>query len=166
MKNCPDFQQTLWLDIYGELEPEERRIWEEHLAGCAACREERERMRALMAMVREELSLSRLSVEKADALSRSIQGRLRAERVGVSWWRRFISAPRRFVPAAAAALLLVLAAAWLSQENFYSPVGVNRADSGNKVAVSDGEVIRHLELLEEMDTLRKLVQVLAEKETL
>ena len=82
------------------------------------------------------------------------------------WWRRFINTPRRFVPAAAAAMLLAVAVAWFSQKNLSSTTGVNHPDSGNEIAVTDGEVIRHLELLEEMDTLRKLVQVLDEKETM
>jgi len=166
MKNCPDFQETLWMDIHGELDPKDRRAWEEHVAGCAACREERERMSRLMELVKEDLSPSRLSREKAGALSSSIKGRLRAEAVGVPWWRRFINAPRRFVPAAAAAMLLAVAVAWFSHKNLSSTTGVNHPDSGNEIAVTDGEVIRHLELLEEMDTLRKLVQVLDEKETM
>ncbi|MEJ2724608.1 MAG: zf-HC2 domain-containing protein [Deltaproteobacteria bacterium] len=166
MKNCSDFQETLWSDVHGELGPDERLAWEEHLAGCAACREEREKMLYLMERVKEELSDSKLSREEAYALSRTIKGRLRAEITGVPWWRRFISAPRRFVPAAAVAMLLVLAVAWFSEEIFRSTTGVNPPDSGNKMVVTDGEVIRNLEFLEEMDTLQKLVQVLDEKETM
>jgi hypothetical protein len=72
--------------------------------------------------------------------------------------------PRRFVPAAAAAMLLVVAVTWFIQENPTN--GVHLPGRDNPMAVTDGEVIRHLELLEEMDTLQKLVQVLDEKETL
>jgi anti-sigma factor RsiW len=163
MKNCPDFQETLLSELYGELDPKDRQAWEEHLAGCAVCREERERMRCLMERVKEELSLTGLSRDKSSALSRSIQRRLRAEGVGLPWWRRFIETPRRFVPAAAAAMLLAVAVTWFSQGNLINGV---HPDTENKMAVTDGEVIRHLELLEEMDTLQKLVQVLDEKETL
>jgi anti-sigma factor RsiW len=164
MKNCSDFHEILLSDLHGELDPEDRQAWEEHLAGCAACREERERTRYLMARVREELSVPGLSREKAGTLSRAIHSRLRAEGKGWSWWKRFIDTPRRLIPAAAAAMLLVVAVTWFSQEN--ATRRVNRPDRETTVAVRDGEVIRHLELLEEMDTLRKLVHVLDEKETL
>ena len=163
MKNCPDFQETLLSELYGELDPKDRQAWEEHLAGCAVCREERERMRYLMERVKEELSLTGLSRAKSSALSRSIQRRLRAEGVGLPWWRRFIETPRRFVPAAAAAMLLAVAVTWFSQGN---PINGVHPDTENKMAITDGEVISHLEFLEEMDTLQKLVQVLDEKETL
>lgn len=166
MKNCPDYQETLWLDVHGELDPRDRPDWEDHLKTCVACREERERVRHLMARIRDGMPLPVLSNEKARTLSRSIRGRLRAEISETSWWRRFVNAPNRFVPALAAAILLVLAVTWFSQDLFHSPTVLINRDQENKMAVNDGEVIRNLELLEEMDTLQKLVQALEQKETM
>ena len=166
MKNCPDYQETLWLDVHGELDAKDRPAWEEHLKTCAACREERERMRHLMTQIKDEMPLPVLSNEKARTLSRSIKRRLGAETSETSWWRRFVNTPNRFVPALAAAMLVVLAVTWFSRDLFRSPTVLINREQENKMAVNDGEVIRNLELLEEMDTLQKLVQALDQKETM
>ena len=53
MQACRSREETLMLDVLGEVtDPGERRSWTAHLAGCAGCRLERQRMMALLANLR------------------------------------------------------------------------------------------------------------------
>ena len=49
MKPCSDYQEMLLLDVYGELNPAERRAWENHLSTCEHCRKEKEQLVAITA---------------------------------------------------------------------------------------------------------------------
>ncbi|MGD2127086.1 MAG: hypothetical protein PVG99_13460 [Desulfobacteraceae bacterium] len=166
MKVCSDRQETFWLDLYGELDPKEQLAWDQHLRSCAGCREERGRMHHLLARIKEEMAPPQLSLERASALSWSIKRKLRHEELRAGWWKRIVATPKRMIPAVAAASLLIVAFGWFSAKIFQSPTMVQDASSGRQVTATDLEVINNLELLEELDTLQKLVQVLDDKETM
>lgn len=71
------------------------------------------------------------------------------------------------IPAVVLATLVVGAVGWFSLktlERGHSPL--KAPTSGELVVNGDLEVIKNLELLEEMDTLRKLVQVIDQSDTL
>ncbi len=161
-QSCLNHQNDiLQLDAFKELVPEERPDWDAHLAECSGCRHEQERIHQLMAAakaatpqippsvqaqlqraVRDQVRRSRPAQEKAGtALDRSLSGRFRG-------W----GFPRIFAPTlAAAALLLGLVGVGLFGlwENPEQPIAVK---------AQDVEVIENLELLQEMDVLKKLVQ--------
>jgi len=44
---CREFEEYMALDIYGDLSPEQRTLYEAHLANCAPCRAAREQVRRL-----------------------------------------------------------------------------------------------------------------------
>lgn len=161
MKACPNHQETLWLDVYGELDPVKRSVWERHLETCTGCREERQRLLGLLDLVRDEMAPPQLSSKKASALSWSIKRGLREQRM--TWWRkRLLGMPNRLIPALAAVSLLIVALGWFAINKVQSPSSLQNLSglkSEEQMIVKDLEVIDNLDFLEEMDTLRKLVQV-------
>jgi hypothetical protein len=70
--------------------------------------------------------------------------------------------PNRLIPALAAVALLIVALGWFAINKVQSPSSFQNLSglkSEEQMVAKDLEVIDNLELLEEMDTLRKLVQV-------
>jgi hypothetical protein len=70
--------------------------------------------------------------------------------------------PNRLIPALAAVALLIVAFGWFAINKVQSPSffqNLSGLKSEEQMVAKDLEVIDNLELLEEMDTLRKLVQV-------
>ena len=161
MKACPDCQETLWLDVYGELDSKNRPAWERHLETCPGCSKERRRLIDLLQLVREEMRPPQVSPEKARALSWSIKRGLRHQRT-TTWWERLWDMPNRLIPTLAAASLLIVALGWLSISKFQGPSSFQNLSTPKpeeNMIVKDLEVINNLDLLEEMDILQKLVQV-------
>lgn len=147
---CSHQSDTLMLDVLGEpMDPMLRREWEDHLASCEGCRRERAGLVHLLGRVRNAGQPPALSAQQADAMVNALGWRLRNERL------RAHAAPRRRITvwrslAAACALLVIVALGYRAQDHFFpEPV----AD------VQDMEVIQHLDLLREMDTIEKLVEV-------
>lgn len=161
MKPCPDHKETLWLDVYGELDPNERPAWEKHLETCEGCRQERKQLLRLLETVKAAMPSPALSREKARALVSSITRKLRGEREETWWQKRLIGIPHRLIPALAAASILIVAFGWFSMKGLRSPSSmrsISNLQSEEQILVKDLDIIKNLELLEEMDTLQKLVQ--------
>lgn len=163
MKPCPDHNETLWLDVYGELDPNERPAWEKHLETCEGCRQEREQILRLLKAVKVNMPSPALSHEKAGALVRSITRKLREKREE-KWWRKQPwGIPNKFIPALAAACILIVVFSWLSMKgpkSSSSMRSISNLKSEEEILVKNFDIIQNLELLEEMDTLQKLVQVI------
>jgi len=162
MKACPNHQETLWLDVYGELDPMKRSVWERHLETCPGCREERQRLLGLLDLVRDEMGAPLLSPKRASTLSWSIKRGLKERRATARWWKGLLGMPNRLIPAVAAVSLIIVALGWFAINKVQSPTllqNLSGLKSEEQMVVKDLEVIDNLELLEEMDTLRKLVQV-------
>ena len=160
MKPCPDRKEILWLDVYGELGPNDRAAWEKHLEICEGCRQEREQLISLLQSVKTNTPSPVLSREEERTLSRSITRELRRDREERWWQKRLWGVPYRLVPAVAAASILVVVFGWFSMKGFRSPSSVrsfSNLTSEEQVLVKDLDLLRNLELLEEMDTLQKLV---------
>ena len=162
MKPCPDCKETLWLDVYGELDPNERPAWEKHLETCEGCRQERKQLLRLLQTVKESMFSPALSREEAGALASSITRKLRGERKEMWWQKRLLGIPNRFIPALAAASILIVAFGWFSMKGLRNPSSmssISNLKSEEQILVKDLDIIKNLELLEEMDTLQKLVHV-------
>jgi predicted anti-sigma-YlaC factor YlaD len=166
MKPCTKYKETLFLEIHGELPPEKLAVWNEHLAACASCREERQRMANLLTQTKEAFPSPTLRPEEV----KRIWGHVReAQDHGeAAWWRRK-GAMRKLVPVALAAALVLVFAGGLKVREFRSlvPFGPEvkvSADLDELNQAADLEIIRNLELLEEMDSLKKLVQVVDQRE--
>ena len=169
MKACQDHQETLLLDVYGELAPAERETWERHLAGCEGCRHERERLGKLLLQLKEAMPTPSLSPEKAGALVDSIL-KERQKEGEKRWWKgRLWRSPHRFVPAIAAVCLMIVVFGWFSLREIKTPSTFQNSSnvhSEQQMIARDLEVIRNLELLEEMEVLEKLVRVVDERNSL
>jgi hypothetical protein len=100
--------------------------------------------------------------EKAGDLVRSITRKLREEREEKWWRKRLWGIPNRFIPAMAAACILIVVFSWFSMKGPRSPSSmrsISNLKSEEQILVKNLDIIQNLELLEEMDTLQKLVQV-------
>ena len=169
MKPCQDHQETLLLDVYCELAPGEREAWEKHLEACEGCRHERERLNQFLQQMNEAMPTPSLSPEKAEALADSIIKDLQREKEERWWQGRLWGFPNRLVPAIAAACLMILAFAWFGTREVETPSAFRTGrslTSEQQMIAKDLEVIRNLELLEEMEVLGKLVQVVDERNSL
>jgi anti-sigma factor RsiW len=157
MQACRNQNEILMLDVLGELnDPRMRRDWENHLKACDGCRRERAAMRALFGRVKQAGRPPELSAEHADVMAKTIGWKLRNERLKPlpdSPPRRF-----RFMPAlaAACAIMVAVAAGYYFQERAPDR---EMAMSAEFVPMEDLEVIKHLDLLREMETIEKLMHV-------
>jgi predicted anti-sigma-YlaC factor YlaD len=169
MKACPDHQETLWLDVYGELHQSDRPAWESHLDKCNGCRLERERIHRLLQQVKEALPSPALTPDKAEALSATITRGLKGESVK-SWWQKSpLRVSTRLVPALAAASLLIVAFGWVTLKGIKGPstappIPLLKAEE--QMIVKDLDIFSNLELLEEMDHLQKLLQVVDHRDVM
>jgi hypothetical protein len=154
MQACRHQNETLMLDVLGELrDPQMRRDWEDHLKACGDCRRERLAMLSLLAKVKRAGMPPELSAEQADAMAKAVGWKLRNERIQPvrQGGRRF-----RFLPVCASvcALIAVLFLGYQLQDR---PVGGR--DNEMAMMPQDLEVIQHLDLLKDMETIEKLIQV-------
>jgi len=135
MKPCTHYQETLLLDVYGELNPPERPEWEKHLEQCKPCRSERERLLSMLRTVKATMPSQDMTSEKAEGLPISIR---RAWREGLEKKpnrKTFWGTPARFAPALATACVVIAVGSWFSFKEF------RHADiipQGSKVVRSGG----------------------------
>jgi len=100
MKACPEYKDTLLLDLYGELEQSERAAWKDHLKTCEACREERKRLGNLLSKVKSNMPSPALSPEQSNILTRSVMREISGEWKEKQEQRKFFfPMPNRLVPA-------------------------------------------------------------------
>ena len=169
MKFCQDRQETMLLDVHDELAPHERSAWEAHLEVCEGCRQERDRLRQLLQCMKEVMPSPNLSPEKAAALADSLLEALKEER-GRRWWQGKVwGFPNRLIPAFASVCLAIVVFAWFGMREVESPPRFQaKTDlySEHQMIAKDLDVIRNLELLEEMEVLEKLVRVVDERNSI
>lgn len=160
MKPCPDYQETLYLEVYGELDEAERPAWEKHLSTCGQCRKEREALLRLLETVKVTMPQPVLSRKQADELASAIIPKLsnlpeRERR------KQLFGVPGRLIPALATASFLLIVLSWISLKEFKMPALFPKASNltlEEQVSPKDMDVIKNLELLKEMDDIEKLVQ--------
>jgi len=166
MEPCPDYKETLWLDVYDELDPNERPNWERHLEECEACREERKQLLGMIQTVKEAVPSSELSPEKAQAMAGSINRKVDSEREDI-WWRKpLFGTPSTLIPALATTCLLIVALSWFSLKELKKPAAVQMISGlalEEQILSEDLDVIRNLDLLQEMEVLEKLANFLDKK---
>lgn len=158
MGTCSDHKETLVLDVYGELTPEERITWENHLAVCGDCRQEKESLLSLIQKARQSHSPAPLTSEEEHLLSSRVQRTLRTQkpepaRKRLGW---------RIAPALGACMV-ILFAGYFSLKDFRSPdtLTVNsNAVLEEQVIEDNEELLENMELLQEMEALEQLVNLL------
>ena len=164
MKHCSEWQETLWLDVYGELSPQVRLKWEKHLEGCRHCYQERTQLLHLLKNVNEAVPEPSLSHEDTGDLYNAITGKLIEEQRGKARRRKpFFHGYIKPIHALAACCLLIVVFGWfgLRGPRQTTRVGtISDLGSQEQVIVKEIDLLENLDLLEEMDTLEKLDQVL------
>lgn len=158
MQVCRHQNEILMLDVLGELnDPQMRRNWEEHLKACDGCRRERSRTLGLLGKVKQAGMPPELPARQADAMAKAIGWRLRNERLAPlgETLRRF-----RLVPAlaTACAVIVVVIGGYELQQRL-SNRGNEMEISADLLPPQDLEIIKHLDLLRDMDTIEKLMHV-------
>lgn len=169
MNGCPDRYEKILLDIYGELDSCQRSSLAQHLDNCQGCREERLRVLQMIERIKGAYPAVALSEGKAKALSSSIRRSLLGEKPARPLWKGFLS-PSSLVPALAAACVIVFSLGWFSLRLVSHPspkdLAARNAPQEQLVSANDMELIRNLDLLEDLDVLKMLVRVVDGKDTL
>jgi len=163
MKTCLNYRQTLWLDVYGELDPGKRPAWERHLDTCEDCRKEREKLIRVIETAKIAGTTPKLAPKQANAMVRSVTHKLQEEK---DFWNLRNWLPEkhvRLIPVVAAASILLVAVGWFNLPglDIFSPVqkAVTLTPEERRL-VNDLELIENLDLLKEMEALQKLVQMI------
>ena len=169
MKPCKDMEEILWLDVYGELPSGELSAWQNHLEVCEGCRQERERMRRLIHRMRETMHSPELSQREQTTLTSAVKRQLKEDRGRGRRLAGLMRRPVSLIPAMAAACLLIAAFGWFGfkefKTSFQGPDTAGRPSEQQMIA-KNIDILKNLELFEEMDTIRKLVQLGDEKDVM
>jgi hypothetical protein len=158
MQACHNHNETLMLDVLNELaDPRVRRDWEGHLAFCSGCRTEKARMLYLLGQVRASGSPPELSDAAAQRMASAVSREIR-KRPG---WRSGSGWSFRLVPALGAACVLIITviAGYWFQDSFFRAGKVANLASAPQLEAPDLDVVKHLDLLRDMDTIEKLIQI-------
>jgi hypothetical protein len=169
MNPCIKYQETLWLDLYGELAEGERPAWEKHLETCPGCREEKDALFRVLHKAKDTLIVPLPSPTPLAQVMAA--GDRKAERKAESaWWANLLAGvPARPLPALATVLVLVVAVSWFGVTRWEShPVSSPSANlvAGKPLTPEEFAVIKNLRILKEMETIEKLVQVLDKPQTM
>ena len=159
MNTCEKYEETLWLDVYGEVPAEKVPDLKQHTNACPRCREKAEELHGLLRAVRETVPVPRLSAWESENLCRTVKHSLKKENKG---WLRFPDFLRfHSVPALLTACMLVFFTGWFGLREWREPAPLRTAKvlkAEEMQIIKNYEVISNLELLEEMDNLEKLVK--------
>jgi hypothetical protein len=158
MQACRNHNETLMLDVLDELtDPQVRRDWEVHLASCFGCRTEKAQMLYLLGKVRASGSPPELSDAEAQRMAGAVRREIRNRpgRVSMSGWSF------RLIPALAAACVLIITvmAGYWFKDSFFGAGKVFDLASEAQLEMPDLDVVKHLDLLRDMGTIEKLIQI-------
>ncbi len=147
---CAEFD---WKEfVLQEVPPAERRRMEEHLKGCAACRQEVEALELTIVAVRQ---LSRQPIPRRLAFVSDPVFEL-------PWWKRLIRMP---APAWGFASALVIAGAILAHGMLAPPFAVARLDSAAVERAVEAELERQLPARLEAAVRAQIAPAMAQMET-
>jgi hypothetical protein len=161
MPDCTDRNEQVMLDVYGELDAGARSALEDHLSSCADCRREKESLTAMLGQVRQAMVPPPLSMRDSAAMVRKVQDRLAVFRLPGGLRQPVKKKRVSWIPAFAAACVLVLVAIFVGYErsgNIAQPVA-QRIDISQKLPENEEEIVKNLDLLKNFNTLEKLSQV-------
>jgi anti-sigma factor RsiW len=165
MKACADRDETLLLDVYGELPPGDRPAWERHLEACSACRGERQRLVQVLKATREAMPAPAILPEETKALQQSLTRGWLGDRSRPWWHGLFFGIPLRPLPALATACLVLVVMGWFTLQWIQTRSWTRTVqEPQEQIMVSDLDVLENLDLLEEMDDIEKVVQVVDQRD--
>lgn len=162
-KHIPE--QTLIEAAHGLLSGRSRAELDEHIAACPDCRDRLDRLQRTVDLVRRARPAPRLDPARARAMRRAVADQVgRRSGRGLSGLGAWLSKPT-YVAAAAACLIAVVA--WWGVDRLQDPGPmIMTAQSSLTAPVDkvDVELLENLEILEEMDVIKKVVQVVDHRE--
>ena len=169
MMNCKHLEQDAIAFLDGKLAPTARRAVEEHLAGCASCRERIQGFSSVMGLLGDWHD-----IQPSPFFQTRLAARLQEEPVSQSWWQTLwqdeVEPPLRPAarPVFAVALGVVMIVATVVLQ--YSPAPLDSEQSGATPGVTlasasadDLPLYQDLPLLEDYEVLRnfEVLQVLS-----
>ncbi|MGE0086658.1 MAG: anti-sigma factor [Desulfococcaceae bacterium] len=164
MNTCEKYEETLWLDVYGELPREKSAELKKHTETCAVCRGKSGQLHTLIRAVRESSPVPALSAWESENLRLTVMSSLKKENRG---WHGFPAFFRiRFVPALFTACLLLFFTGWFGLREWQESAQVHTAKmlkAEEMQIIKNYELISNLELLEDMDDVEKLVRTVDQK---
>lgn len=130
--NCERYRSWMTDAAADELPENRRTELENHARECAACRQELQRVRALLAAINLGVT-AQAAAEPSPRLMEQLRQRIRDEASVVSWWNA------RWVPAlACAAVLIVAASVW----TLWPRTGARHEMTASSVAPSPVQAVR------------------------
>jgi len=161
MKPCPDRHETILLAVYEELNPEQRRDWEEHRKACPGCRGEYEALLRLLGRIKESMPVPELSQERANSILWSVKRELKKAQEKPRWWKQWLVRPSRLVPALAT-VCIALITIGLFGPNFTEKSSPPKTvqDVESETVIKNLDILTNLDFLEDMDTIQELSNVL------
>jgi|Deesub1362A_J573_1020465.scaffolds.fasta_scaffold00064_82 hypothetical protein len=156
MKACKEYQETLLMDVHGELPTDRQGQWKDHLRRCEGCRTERAGLLKLLQGVREAFPAPELSPIELASLRRAVLDRWDGGRWNLLRRRRLWGIPLAPAHALALAAMLLAVVGWFGFRGLW---GGKAGAPEDTMLVQELELIRNLDLLEEMDVIQQLVQV-------
>jgi len=167
MKTCSQFEEYMYLDVLGEIPPEEKDRWDAHISQCAHCRKEKKKLEILLTQASKELGQVSLSPFEATMLREKISSAIQRHKKSSALGSFFAGRMKFLLPVAAAACLFLVSflgfRQWWNGNSPY-PVIKSTPKVEQQAIVEEKEIIENLDLLEQMDTLRALVKVVDNKD--
>lgn len=162
-KHIPE--QTIIEAVHGLLDGRTRIELDQHIAACPACRDRLDRLQRTVDLVRRAHPAPRLDPAKARAMRRAAADQVgRRSGRGLPGLGAWFSKPT-YVAAAAACLIAVVG--WWGADQLREPGPmIMTAQSSLTMPVDkvDVDLLENLEILEEMDVIKKVVQVVDHRE--
>lgn len=164
MGACNQYEDTLMLDVYGELDSKARIPWEAHLQACPACLAERAALLRLLGTVRKCTQAPPLHRAWKEVMVKAVHAGLRDQERKTKWlgWFGFPH-PTRLVPAMAVLCMVIIAVYVLGVKNPHSPLpGRSTAQQKTltEIQPADMEILKHLDLLRDLDSVQRLVNIM------
>ena len=168
MSTCTDRNESLLLDVYGELGDVAHFELDEHLNICAGCRQEKERLEKLIGLIKEETVPSPLTMAESATLVNGVNRKLASRRFSRHWFGFFQNKRNLWLPAAATACLLIILTTYIGYERFNISKNLvaPKLDISTQLPENEIEIIQNLDLLKNLDTLEKLSQVVKDSSDL
>ena len=159
---CPKYEKMLLSDVTGVLDDGLRFSWESHLKRCEACRQEKERLQAMIKRMKSTSATPALSPAEADTMVARINRQLTMNKKRPSLFSAWTQTHGKLISAAVAACLLFIVTGILWFDNRPQQFG-QRAMTiprlGITISQEEIDIITDFELLEELDSLEKIVQL-------
>ena len=126
-------------------------------------------MRRLIQRMKETMHPPELSQREQNALTNAVRRQLKESQEMGRWLAGLMRRPARVIPAMAAVCVLIAALGWVGLKEFkaylHGPYTADRPSEQQMIA-RNVDILKNLELLEEMDTIEKLVRLDDEKDVM